>query len=263
MPAATVQFAFNHDVGAQKRHMMLGGVVYYQGEQTQQDDLDLQAVSSDFGFELDYAPDTITPRLIYENILLSREKYFDAFGASVDWNRDLSNAWAIFGSARVKYQTYQNITSSTTATQRSGRNVQLKFGTSQVLDPTQRIRVSLERTRNSAARRFYSYNRTELAATHTLLFGSGDFLLSSLALTHDAYDGNDPTISPQTRRDEAGRFRLTYGVPFEAFSDEVPDLFKGLTLTVSGEAYRQISNITNYTYNNYRLSFGVNRRWEF
>ena len=73
--------------------MMLGGVVYYQGEQTQQDDLDLQAVSSDFGFELDYAPDTITPRLIYENILLSREKYFDAFGASVDWNRDLSNAW--------------------------------------------------------------------------------------------------------------------------------------------------------------------------
>ena len=42
------QFAFNHDVGAQKRHMMLGGVVYYQGEQTQQDDLDLQAVSSDF-----------------------------------------------------------------------------------------------------------------------------------------------------------------------------------------------------------------------
>jgi hypothetical protein len=141
--------------------------------------------------------------------------------------------------------------------------VQLKFGTSQVLDPTQRIRVSLERTRNSAARRFYSYNRTELAATHTLLFGSGDFLLSSLALTHDAYDGNDPTISPQTRRDEAGRFRLTYGVPFEAFSDEVPDLFKGLTLTVSGEAYRQISNITNYTYNNYRLSFGVNRRWEF
>jgi len=257
------QFAFNHDVGAQKRHMMLGGVVYYQGEQTQQDDLDLQAVSSDFGFELDYAPDTITPRLIYENILLSREKYFDAFGASVDWNRDLSNTWAIFGSARVKYQTYQNITSSTTATQRSGRNVQLKFGTSQVLDPTQRIRVSLERTRNSAARRFYSYNRTELAATHTLLFGSGDFLLSSLALTHDAYDGNDPTISPQTRRDEAGRLRLTYGVPFEAFSDEVPDLFKGLTLTVSGEAYRQISNITNYTYNNYRLSFGVNRRWEF
>ena len=69
--------------------------------------------------------------------------------------------------------------------------------------------------------------------------------------------------APKLVETRAGRFRLTYGVPFEAFSDEVPDLFKGLTLTVSGEAYRQISNITNYTYNNYRLSFGVNRRWEF
>lgn len=257
------QFAFEHDIGAQKRHMMVGGIVYYQGEQTQQDDLDLQAVSSDFGFELDFAPDTITPKLIYENIVLSREKYYNARGASVDWNHDMSNTWAIFGSARVKYQTYQNITGNTTSTQRSGRNVQVKLGTSQVLDPAQRVRVSLERTRNSSSRRFNSYNRHELAGSHTLLFGSGDFLLSSLTMTLDGYDGNDPSTSGQKRRDVAARARVTYGVPLEALADETPDLLKGFTLTVSGEAYRQVSNITNFTYNNYRFSVGVNRRWEF
>jgi hypothetical protein len=242
---------------------MVGGVVFYQGEQVQQDDLDLQAVSSDFGFELDFAPDTIRPRLIYENILLSREKYQHAFGVAVDWQHEMSNTWSIFGAAQAKKQTYQNITSSATATQRSGHNVKLKLGTTHVLDPTQRIRVSLERTRNSAARRFHSYDRHELSATHTLLFGSGDFLLSALTLSHDGYDGNDPTISLQTRKDKAARARITYGVPFEALADETPDLLKGVTLTLSAEAYRQVSNMTNFTYNNYRLSVGVNRRWEF
>lgn len=257
------QFGFEHDIGAQKRHMMVGGLVFYQGEQVQQDDLDLQAISANFGFELDFAPDTITPKLIYENILLSREKYYQARGASVDWKHDMSNTWALFSSARVKYQSYQNISGNTTATERSGRNLQLKVGTSQVLDPTQRIRVSLERTRNSSSRRFHSYNRHELAGSHTLLFGSGAFLLSSLTFTLDGYDGNDPSVNGQKRRDVAGRARLTYGVPLEALADETPDLLKGFTLTVSGEAYRQVSNITNFTYNNYRVSIGVNRRWEF
>ena len=257
------QFGFEHDLGAQKRHKMVGGAVFYQGEQVQQDDLDLQAVSSDFGFELDFAPDTIRPRLIYENILLSREKYQHAFGVAVDWQHEMSNTWSIFGAAQAKKQTYQNITSSATATQRSGHNVKLKLGTSHVLDSTQRIRVNFERTRNSAARRFHSYDHHELSATHTLLFGSGAFLLSALTLTHDGYDGNDPTISPQTRKDKSARARVTYGVPLETLADETPDLLKGVTLTLSAEAYRQVSNMTNFTYNNYRLSVGVNRRWEF
>lgn len=39
---------------------MLGGLVFYQGEQIQQDDLDLRAITADFGYELDFAPSTIT-----------------------------------------------------------------------------------------------------------------------------------------------------------------------------------------------------------
>lgn len=258
-----LQFGFEHDLGLQKRHMMVGGAVLYRGEQIQQDDLDLQAVTLDFGYELDFAPDTITPRLLYENILLSRQKYYDAMGFSVDWNHDVSNTWAIFGFGRVKYETYQNIPGNTTATQRSGRNVQLKAGTSLILDPTQRVRVTLERTRNSASRRFHSYNRSEISASHTLLFGSGDFLLSSVTLTHDSYDGSDPSVSANKRVDKAGRARVTYGIPFGALVEDAPSFWEDFTLTASAEAYRQTSSITNYTYNNYRVSFGINRRWEF
>ncbi|MBO6783014.1 MAG: DUF560 domain-containing protein [Alphaproteobacteria bacterium] len=257
------QISFEHDLGAQKRHMMVGGLVYYQGEQVQQDDLDLHAVSADWGFSLDFAPNTFTPRLLYENVLLSRQKYLDSRGFSLDWNRDVSNTFKVFGTGKVKYQSYNNITGNTTATQRSGRVLDFQLGFSQVLDPTQRIRASFRRARTIAARGFNSFDRDEISATHTWLFEDGDFLLSSLTLTRDRYDRNDPSIATDTRSDKAGRLRVTYGLPLRAIDDEVPALLQDLTLTVSAEAYRQLSNITNFSYKNYRFSVGVNRRWEF
>ncbi len=257
------QLSFEHDLGAQKRHMMVGGVVYYQGEQIQQDDLDLQAISADFGFELDFAPDTFTPRILYENVLLSREKYLVAKGASLDWNRDVSNTFGVFGKAQAKYQYYNNITGNTTATQRSGRSYQFELGFSQVLDTTQRLRASFTRGRTIASRAFNSFDRDQLAATHTWLFEDGDFLLTSLTIGHDRYDRNDPSVATDTRSDKFGRLRLTYGIPVSAIGDDVPRVLEDLTFTLSAEAYRQLSNITNFSYNNYRFAVGVSRRWEF
>ena len=257
------QVSFEHDLRAQKRHTMVGGLVFYQGEQVQQDDLDLQAISADFGFSLDFAPHTITPRLIYENIVLSREKYFDARGLSVDWDRDFSNTFGLFGSGELKYQSYNNITGNTTAVQRNGRSMEFELGFSQVLEPTQRLRASFKRGRTIATRGFNSFDRDEISATHTWLFEDGDFLLSSLTLTRDRYDRNDPSIVSDTRSDKAGRLRFTYGVPMRSIDDEVPELLRDFTLTLSAEAFRQSSNITNFSYKNYRFAVGLSRRWEF
>ncbi|MDA0785880.1 MAG: hypothetical protein O3B37_06280 [Proteobacteria bacterium] len=146
------QISFEHDLGLQKQHKMLGGLVFYQGEQVQQDDLDLRAITADFGYELDFAPSTITPRVLYERVDLSREKYLTAVGATVDWVHALSNTWSVFASGTMKYQSYNNITSSQTATQRSGREYEFELGTSQILTPRQRVRVTYEQTRNVAAR---------------------------------------------------------------------------------------------------------------
>jgi hypothetical protein len=132
------QLSFEHDLGLQKQHKMLGGLVFYQGEQIQQDDLDLRAITADFGYELDFAPSTITPRLLYERIDLSREKYLTAAGATVDWVYELSNTWSVFAGGTMKYQSYNNITSSLTATQRSGREYEVKLGTSRILTPQHR-----------------------------------------------------------------------------------------------------------------------------
>jgi hypothetical protein len=99
--------------------------------------------------------------------------------------------------------------------------------------------------------------------SHTLLFGGGDFLLSSIAVNYDRYDENDPSISARNRHDWGGRARMTYGIPWGSVFTNAGEFWEPFTFTFGGEAYRQVSSITNYTYNNYRLSIGLNRRWTF
>ena len=182
---ALAQLSFEHDLGLQKQHKMLGGLVFYQGEQVQQDDLDLGAITADFGYELDFAPATVTPRILYERVDLSREKYLTSVGATLDWVYALSNTWSVFGTGTIKYQSYNNITSSLTATERSGRDYEVEIGTSQILTPHQRLRFTYTLTRNIAARSYNSYEGQEVGMTHTMLFGGGDFLLTSFTVNHD------------------------------------------------------------------------------
>ncbi len=235
------QISFEHDLGLQKQHKMLGGLVFYQGEQIQQDDLDLRAITADFGYELDFAPSTITPRLLYERIDLSREKYLTAAGATVDWVYALSNTWSVFAGGTMKYQSYNNITSSLTATERSGREYEIEVGTSQILTPRQRLRVTYTQTRNIASRSYNSYDGMEIGLSHTLLFGGGDFLLTSLTVNNDRYDDRDPSISAQTRHDWGGRVRMTYGIPWSGIFTNAGEFWTPFTFTFGGEAYRQVS----------------------
>lgn len=257
------QLSFEHDLGLQSRHMMIGDLVYYESDQTTLDDLDLQAITGTFGYRLDFTPDTITPTVTYEHIRLSREKYMQSLGASVDWRHELTSTWYVSGGVKVKYQAFNGITGNTAATERSGRYVGLTGGTSYALSPTQRIALFAEHARNGAARSYNAYVRNEIGVSHTQLFEGGDFLLSSATLAQDRYDDRDPAISARTRRDVTGRLRLTYGIPWGTLFPDSPEGWKDFTLTASAEAFRQVSTITNYTYNNYRFSLGISRRWEF
>ena len=257
-----VRLSVEHDIGAQARHLMLGSVSYYGGDQVQQDDLDLQALFADWGYRLDFTPLTVTPQLLYKNIRLSREKYLSAYGGSVRARYAVSTALSAVVAGKVEQQNYHNTNGSTTATEQNGRNYQFTAGGGYIIGPRQRVQLTLERTRNSAARRWESYDRHGLTASHTWLLGSGAFLLSSFTTNLDRYDGADPFISALTRRDNSFRLRSTFGIPLGSIGD-VPEAWSDVNLTVTAEAYRQVSTITNYTYNNYRASIGLGKVWEF
>lgn len=260
-----VRLGFEHDLGTQARHLMIGSMSYYGGDQVREDDLDLQAFFADWGYRLDFSPVTVTPQLIYKNMRLAREKYLTAYGGSTRVRFALSTTLAGFVAGKVEQQKFHRVPGSLTAPQQSGRNYQMTAGFSQIIDPRHRIQFTAEHTRNSASRTWESYTRDGVELSHTWLVGGGAFLLSSLTTNLDRYDGPDPFISQLTRRDNTIRARFTFGVPLGALSalGDVPEAWSDVTLTTTAEAYRQLSTITNYAYDNYRLSIGLGKSWQF
>jgi hypothetical protein len=129
------------------------------------------------------------------------------------------------------------------------------------------MRVSVEAAsiRKHAARNFNSYDGESLTLSHMWLLGDGMFLLSSLNGEIDRYWERDRSVSELNRRDRIGRARVTLGVPVATLvgDEDQIDLLRDLTLTVSGEGIRQVSNLTNFTYNNRRAIIGLTKRWEF
>ena len=162
-------------------------------------------------------------------------------------------------------QIYKSIGETTTAPEKTGPQFTFGGGFNYALNPEMKVGLELSSIRKFAARNFSSYDGEAVTLSHTWLLGGGMFLLSSVVGEIDRYWESDPTISDMTRRDRVGKLRLTLGVPVTALIDEegtIPFL-RDLTLTIGGEALRQSSNLTNYTYNNRRASIGVTKRWEF
>jgi hypothetical protein len=128
-----------------------------------------------------------------------------------------------------------------------------------------RVGIELSSIRKRASRNYNSYDGEAVSLSHTWLLGAGLFLLSAVSGEIDRYEEGDPTVSEMSRRDRIGKMRLTLGVPVATLVDEEGTLpfLRDLTLTLSGEAIRQSSNLTNYTYNNRRASVGLTKRWEF
>lgn len=257
-----VRLSFDHDLGAQARHTMLGSVSYFGGDQVQQDALDLQAVFVDWGYKLDFTPLTVTPQLLYKNMRLAREKYLTALGASTRAEYSFSTTLGGFAAGKIEQQAFHNVDGGVGATDQNGRNYQLLTGLTHIASPRHRLQLSLEHTRNSAQKRWESYHRDGVTIGHTWLLGSGAFLLSSLNANLDRYDGSDPFVSALTRRDNSLRVRATFGVPLGSLG-EVPDGWSDISLTMTAEGYRQRSTITNYSYDNYRFSIGLGKVWEF
>jgi hypothetical protein len=169
----------------------------------------------------------------------------------------------VFGEA--ERQIYKSIAESASAREKTGPQFTLGGGLNYVLNPEMRVGIELSSIRKRASRNYNSYDGEAVSLSHTWLLGAGLFLLSAVSGEIDRYEEGDPTVSEMSRRDRIGKMRLTLGVPVATLVDEEGTLpfLRDLTLTLSGEAIRQSSNLTNYTYNNRRASVGLTKRWEF
>jgi tetratricopeptide (TPR) repeat protein len=259
------RFDVNHDLGYQARHRLTGALTYYRAEQIHLSELDLQAGSAEIGGVYDASPVSIIPTVYGRRIMLANQFYSYNQGLNLRAEHQLTGDLQLFVFGEGERQKYRSIGEAQSAPEKTGPQFTVGGGVNYALNPEMRLGLEVSSIRKFAARNYNSYDGEAVTLSHTWLLGDGMFLLSSLGGEIDRYEESDPLVSDMTRRDRIGRARMTFGVPVANFLDEdgtIP-LLRDLTLTVSGEAIRQVSNLTNYTYNNRRASIGLSKRWEF
>ncbi len=262
---AVTRFDVSHDLGYQARHRLNGSLSYYRGEQVHLSELDLQAASGEIGGVYDLSPFAIVPTVYGRRIMLANQFYSYNQGMNLRGEHQLTGELQAFVFTEAERQIYKSIGESTTAPEKTGPQFTFGGGLNYVLNPEMRAGVEVSSIRKFAARNYNSYDGEAVTLSHTWLLGGGMFLLSSVIGEIDRYWESDPSVNDMARRDRIGKLRLTLGVPVATLVDEegtIPFL-RDLTLTLSGESIRQSSNLTNYTYNNRRASFGLTKRWEF
>ncbi|MBI4678571.1 MAG: tetratricopeptide repeat protein [Elusimicrobia bacterium] len=249
-----------HDPGTQNGHEVFGGLGWYRAEQTLQDRLDLQVFSFDMGTALKFGRNTITPKVNWDQVYLSEETFLERPAIGMKFERAFTERLSADFEARIADDRYSKTSEIPRAEERSGHQWDLVWGVGWVATPVMRIRGGYTLTGkavNDERFRYNAYDRHSLNASLSYLLGKGMFALVSGAMNIDRYDHRDPMIGIKYRDDITFRSRLTFGAPLGF----IHKYFKDFVFTQSYEYYRAESDITNYAYDNNKLSSLVTYKW--
>jgi len=282
----TLRYDVAHKVGATRDHRLLGSMTLYQDDQTERDELDLQSLMIDGAFE--YALDNstkITPRISLSALTLSRQKFYSGYGAHLRIDRQFRlparaaplNVFASIGRTR---EVFRNISENATLVGRDGAKTDAEIGVSRWIAPDHQLSLTLHQSYKTAQELNQSYRFWQGRLQHTWLLGGGRFINSGLSWGARQYRAPDTQVvaaaSPQRRRENPVRVRVTYGTPVGVVLDQlgmeasqdggakaVIDFMADVTWTVTGEYLAQQSNIRNYEYKNTRVQTLLTKRFEF
>ena len=256
-----------HDLRHQAGHQLIGSLTYFLGEQTAADDLDLQSFSVEGGAVFNTPLATITPTGFANYVYLSRETFQRSQGVKMKVERELGERIGLSASGSWTREEFDPIVENASAPERDGDRINVTVGTQYTLTPSMQLSIegAYENKDVDDLQQSNAYQGGKLTGSHTWLLGKGQFLLSGITYTRNSYDHPDVSISAAKRRDTQLRGRISYGAPVSLlFGEWLPaDILENLTATFSTEHLRSISNITNYTYSNTKLSMMLTKRVEF
>ncbi|MBI5882486.1 MAG: hypothetical protein HZB91_05215 [Elusimicrobia bacterium] len=249
-----------HDPGTQAGHEVIGGFGWYRAEQTLQDKLDLQVFSLDLGTALKFGRINLTPRAYWDQVYLSEEVFLErpSIGMKLDHKLNERLSWDF--EAKMASDIYSKTSEIPRAEERTGPQWDLALGVNYVATPVIRLRGGYTLTDKDVIDDRYLYNafnRHALNVSLAYLLGKGMFLMVSGAMDIDSYDKAEALIGNKVREDVTFRPRITFGTPLGF----IHKYFKDFTFTQTYEYYRAESNITNYAYDNNKLSSLVTYKW--
>lgn len=255
----------DHDLGYDAGHRLIGGLQVYGQKQIDVTELDLMALSGEFGGLYRSPWADVQPGLYANYMNLGGESYFSTIGTGFRANRRVTKSLDVFTRFRFDYEWFEALDDSPITDQRTGARVQGVAGAVWTPLPMLRFDAAVGGLHKEADQDFYSYSGPIVLTSGTWLIGRGQFLLGTFTFEYDGYEGPEPIISEATRRDEIYVGGITYGAPLGFLLPFLAQsrAFRDTLLTVNATYLNAQSTIENYEYDDLRFTFMYTKTFEF
>ncbi len=254
-----VRVGFEHDLGFQRQHRLVGWVRGLHNEQMRLDQLTSSGLDGELRLILDFNPVTVEPWVSAGYVLLSHQQYYRSVGGGLrvrfPVNRKLR--FSLFGSAVA--DNFDDLSEQPIEHLRSGAEYRGGLTATYALSSDMQLTFRSVGVRKSAGVDFYRYWGTRQQIAHQWVLERGMFLVSRLAWEYEFYDAGDPNDGGQRRHQHRIITGATFGVPVSAIvpSPTLLSITRRATITAGVEYTRALSNVTNYTYSNWRFMLGL------
>lgn len=258
------------DTGKQNLQQVFGDVAMLIDDQVEVDALDVNALLLNTGFLYKTIYGDLLPRVHASWIELDSKKYSRDYGISLRGQRPVfQSKIKAFAQITTGWRKYNNSTNTPFASEQDGNYQRVEVGGDRQIDATTGLRLAVAYNNVDADEDYEGYDSYEVSANLTKVMPRGTFILASISLDKKFYDGNDPFVSVNTRKDLDLSVDLTYGVPVGTIiglaseNQAGPEALRQIILNLTAGYEDSNSNLPNYQYDNYRGQFMFNRSWDF
>ena len=207
---------------------------------------DIRAGASFFRGDLEF-----TPWGIASAFSLDGQLYRTEYGGGGQATFSVNPRLSVFAGGSGVYQDFRVVSSDSVGSARNGWLGKATGGV--VAHASERSKFSGRITGyfKNAANDSYSYDGIEIALSHLMLLGRGQYVVTRASYRWLDYDQPDPNYSlTVARKDELFRGRIAYGLPlellFENFNATAPEAAANVNLQVGVNYLNQDSNIPNF-----------------
>ena len=259
---------FEHELQTEEEMHIFGDVTVFANEHIQATSQSHQLFMGRVGTVIRTGPMDITPVAQGGSLRLSEEFFYNFGGISVDATHRVASKLSVKGGVRWRYEEFDAIIESPGADGRTGHRYEVGVGTTYRHGPAQILDVSLNFIGKDGKVDFEDYYGFRLDVGLTVGLFEGHFVQLTLTAGRRDYDGPEGFVTPtQTRTDQYGRARVTYGLPLSyligAVGGNTPSYLEDINVLPAVEYFKQSSNLPNFDYDNIKVSLMLSKRFDF
>jgi len=258
------------DTSHQNFQQIFADMAVLYDDQVEVDALDVNALLVNAGFLYKTVYGDLIPKVHASWIELGDKKYSHDYALSLRGQRPVfKSKIKAFAQITTGWRRYNNTANLPFSSEQDGHYQRVEVGGDRQIDAATGFRLTAALNSVHADLAYEGYDGFDISANLTRILPRGAFLLASVSFEKQYYDGNDPFISDQTRKDGDLDVELTLGVPVGTIAGFVsenpagPAPLREIVLNLTAGYEDSNSNIPNYQYDNYRGQFMFNRSWNF